>query len=193
MQHMPPPRHHGARADVVGTFRQDGPARRRADRGGRRGLHPRIDREPRSQGGHRLPAHHAHLPRTAQRRRDHPAHPLYTIDEGPARGRRRACASEHTHARRERTHARREHTHPRPQRAVAEVEPAPAEAEMNPLPPMPPGMPLPPGFSLAPIPIEEAPEPPDHYLNHSYGLASWLLTKDHKRIAILYLISVSIF
>ncbi len=64
---------------------------------------------------------------------------------------------------------------------------------MNALPPMPPGMPLPPGFSLAPIPIEEAPEPPDHYLNHTYGLASWLLTKDHKRIAILYLISVSIF
>src|SRR5258706_7350324 len=42
-------------------------------------------------------------------------------------------------------------------------------------------------------PIEQAPEPPDHYLNHTYGLASWLLTKDHKRIAILYLISVSIF
>jgi cytochrome c oxidase subunit 1 len=42
-------------------------------------------------------------------------------------------------------------------------------------------------------PVEEAPEPPDHYLNHTYGVASWLLTKDHKRIAILYLISVSIF
>src|SRR6266850_2130141 len=42
-------------------------------------------------------------------------------------------------------------------------------------------------------PVEEAPEPPEHYLNHKYGVASWLLTKDHKRIAILYLISVSIF
>jgi cytochrome c oxidase subunit I len=28
-----------------------------------------------------------------------------------------------------------------------------------------------------------------HYLNNGHGLASWLLTKDHKRIAILYLIS----
>jgi cytochrome c oxidase subunit I len=64
---------------------------------------------------------------------------------------------------------------------------------MSALPPLPPGMPLPPGISLAPIPIEEAPEPPDHYLNHAYGLRSWLLTRDHKRIAILYLISVSIF
>ncbi len=32
-----------------------------------------------------------------------------------------------------------------------------------------------------------------HYLNNGHGLASWLLTKDHKRIAILYLITVSIF
>jgi len=32
-----------------------------------------------------------------------------------------------------------------------------------------------------------------HYLNNGHGLASWLLTKDHKRIAVLYLITVSIF
>ncbi len=32
-----------------------------------------------------------------------------------------------------------------------------------------------------------------HYLNNGHGLASWLLTKDHKRIAILYLITVSVF
>src|SRR5882672_7230973 len=43
------------------------------------------------------------------------------------------------------------------------------------------------------IPAEEAPEPADHYLNHEYGLASWLLTRDHKRIAILYLITISFF
>jgi cytochrome c oxidase subunit 1 len=40
------------------------------------------------------------------------------------------------------------------------------------------------------------PPPPGHprenYLNSSYGLASWLLTRDHKRIAILYLIVVTI-
>ena len=32
-----------------------------------------------------------------------------------------------------------------------------------------------------------------NYLNASHTIASWLLTKDHKRIAIMYLISVSIF
>ena len=32
-----------------------------------------------------------------------------------------------------------------------------------------------------------------HYLNVSYGLKSWLLTKDHKRIAILYLLGISVF
>lgn len=33
---------------------------------------------------------------------------------------------------------------------------------------------------------------PDNYLNVAYGVVSWLLTKDHKRIAILYLICVTI-
>src|SRR3982751_5311490 len=32
-----------------------------------------------------------------------------------------------------------------------------------------------------------------NYLNATYGLKSWLLTKDHKRIAILYLISITLF
>src|SRR5512146_2731802 len=31
----------------------------------------------------------------------------------------------------------------------------------------------------------------EHYLNTSYGIRSWLLTTDHKRIALLYLISVT--
>ncbi|MEZ5288635.1 MAG: cbb3-type cytochrome c oxidase subunit I, partial [Vicinamibacterales bacterium] len=33
--------------------------------------------------------------------------------------------------------------------------------------------------------------PERHYLNNGHGLKSWLLTKDHKRIAIMYLISIS--
>src|ERR1041385_7520849 len=33
----------------------------------------------------------------------------------------------------------------------------------------------------------------EHYLNANYGLRSWLLTKDHKRIALLYLVSVTFF
>ncbi len=32
-----------------------------------------------------------------------------------------------------------------------------------------------------------------HYLNVDYGIKSWLLTQDHKRIAILYLVSLSFF
>jgi cytochrome c oxidase subunit 1 len=32
-----------------------------------------------------------------------------------------------------------------------------------------------------------------NYLNAGYGLKSWLLTKDHKRIAVLYFITISIF
>src|SRR5579864_537420 len=32
---------------------------------------------------------------------------------------------------------------------------------------------------------------PENYLNVAYGVVSWLLTKDHKRIAILYLLSVT--
>jgi cytochrome c oxidase subunit I len=35
--------------------------------------------------------------------------------------------------------------------------------------------------------------PAKHYLNDNYGIRSWLLTKDHKRIAILYLFSISFF
>jgi hypothetical protein len=33
--------------------------------------------------------------------------------------------------------------------------------------------------------------PEKHYLNDNYGIRSWLLTKDHERIAILYLISIT--
>jgi cytochrome c oxidase subunit 1 len=36
-------------------------------------------------------------------------------------------------------------------------------------------------------------EPRVHYLNASYGVKSWLLTRDHKRIALLYLASVTVF
>ncbi|HEV3298700.1 MAG TPA: cytochrome c oxidase subunit I [Planctomycetaceae bacterium] len=44
-------------------------------------------------------------------------------------------------------------------------------------------------------PAPQPAEPPaegSNYLNVSYGVVSWLLTKDHKRIAILYLISVTV-
>jgi len=39
-----------------------------------------------------------------------------------------------------------------------------------------------------------APQLPEkHYLNETYGIRSWLLTTDHKRIALLYLFSVTLF
>jgi cytochrome c oxidase subunit I len=40
---------------------------------------------------------------------------------------------------------------------------------------------------------EASKPPPVHYLNESYGIGSWLLTRDHKRIGLLYLISVTFF
>src|SRR6202142_1208803 len=33
----------------------------------------------------------------------------------------------------------------------------------------------------------------EHYLNRSYGIKSWLLTKDHKRIGLLYLATITLF
>ncbi|MCS6804457.1 MAG: cytochrome c oxidase subunit I [Acidobacteriota bacterium] len=40
---------------------------------------------------------------------------------------------------------------------------------------------------------EPSAPPRVHYLNAAYGIGSWLLTKDHKRIALLYLLSVTFF
>lgn len=42
---------------------------------------------------------------------------------------------------------------------------------------------------LAPRP---APPVPVHYLNAEFGVRSWLLTTDHKRIALLYLVSITL-
>ena len=42
-------------------------------------------------------------------------------------------------------------------------------------------------------PIEPTEPPRVNYLNREYGIKSWLLTKDHKRIALLYLGSVTLF
>src|SRR5689334_8190236 len=42
-------------------------------------------------------------------------------------------------------------------------------------------------------PMMTGPAPRHHYLNDGYGIRSWLLTRDLKRIAILYLISVNVF
>src|SRR3954454_24130804 len=43
------------------------------------------------------------------------------------------------------------------------------------------------------IPYIPAYEAPPTYLNVGHTIASWLLTKDHKRIAILYMISITLF
>src|ERR1700747_1039920 len=53
--------------------------------------------------------------------------------------------------------------------------------------------PLPlPGPPPAPLPRPAAAEARETYLNVSHGVLSWLLTKDHKRIAILYLVTVTL-
>jgi cytochrome c oxidase subunit 1 len=47
---------------------------------------------------------------------------------------------------------------------------------------------------MQPIESFEVPAPPKvNYINAKYGLKSWLLTKDHKRIALLYLGSITFF
>ena len=38
---------------------------------------------------------------------------------------------------------------------------------------------------------EPAPFSREHYLNANFGWRSWLLTTDHKRVALLYLISIT--
>ena len=35
--------------------------------------------------------------------------------------------------------------------------------------------------------------PAEHYLSHGWDLKSWLLTKDHKRIGLLYLVTITLF
>ena len=41
--------------------------------------------------------------------------------------------------------------------------------------------------------ITAAAQERENYLNASYGLKSWLLTKDHKRIGLLYLVTITLF
>lgn len=48
------------------------------------------------------------------------------------------------------------------------------------------------GSSAVPLPSEPT-SPERNYLNHDYSLWSWLTTVDHKRIGILYLISITTF
>jgi cytochrome c oxidase subunit I len=48
-------------------------------------------------------------------------------------------------------------------------------------------------MSTAVQPVVKYAMPEHHYLNDNYGIRSWLLTKDHKRIAVLYLFSISFF
>jgi len=52
-----------------------------------------------------------------------------------------------------------------------------------------------PAAAAPPAPGATAPDgsPRAHYLNAAYGLKSWLLTTDHKRIALLYLVSITVF
>ncbi|MBK5292834.1 MAG: cytochrome c oxidase subunit I [Acidobacteriia bacterium] len=48
--------------------------------------------------------------------------------------------------------------------------------------------------ALAPPPSAPPPaETPTHYLNANYGFRSWMFTLDHKRIALLYLASITLF
>jgi cytochrome c oxidase subunit 1 len=45
---------------------------------------------------------------------------------------------------------------------------------------------------MSTVTLEPSIESRVHYLNVSYGIKSWLLTTDHKRIALLYLVSITL-
>src|SRR5665213_409715 len=47
--------------------------------------------------------------------------------------------------------------------------------------------------AMVTTPSQQLALPTKHYLNSEYGLKSWLLTLDHKRIALLYLFMTSFF
>jgi cytochrome c oxidase subunit 1 len=44
-----------------------------------------------------------------------------------------------------------------------------------------------------PTPLPMNVEPPENYLNVDHSLRSWLLTTDHKRIGLLYMVSITLF
>src|ERR1700737_65295 len=46
-------------------------------------------------------------------------------------------------------------------------------------------------MSATPVAVNQLPR--EHYLNATYGIRSWLLTTHNKRIALLYLVSVTFF
>src|SRR3954447_11470746 len=48
-------------------------------------------------------------------------------------------------------------------------------------------------MTTTPIPFQPAIEHDDTFFNAGYTVRSWLLTRDHKRIAILYMLSVTVF
>ena len=41
-----------------------------------------------------------------------------------------------------------------------------------------------------PLRSDDAPRGPDNYLTHGRGLKSWILTLDHKRIGIMYMVTI---
>src|SRR3954468_7759348 len=47
--------------------------------------------------------------------------------------------------------------------------------------------------AVAPILPPPPSLPREHYLNANYGIRSWLLTTDHKRIALMFLVSITLF
>ena len=48
-------------------------------------------------------------------------------------------------------------------------------------------------MSATSIPLEPEQGTRENYLNVAYGVKSWLLTTDHKRIALLYLLAITLF
>src|SRR5262249_7573781 len=150
---------------------------------GARRRHLRAALDPRADGGRggRLPAHHAHLQGADQRAE--PVQPDRLHQEpgsGPGHARRRLAAARRGRRRRRtasRTSRPPEHAHRRDD-AMSAAATVGQPGDVGPL-------------VTRPAPQLPAPSK-TNYLNAEYGVRSWLLTRDHKRIALLYLASVTI-
>ena len=106
--------------------------------------------QPTRESGGRLPADHADVPGTGDRRRSFAVGGIHQVARAEAGDRRRV------------------------RRSTRQCRRLDAEGSLD-------------------IMITAAAQEREHYLNASYGIKSWLLTKDHKRIGLLYLATITLF
>ncbi len=174
LQRLPQRQRRGARAEPRRRLRLQAHADRRQPGAGERRLPARRDPEPVAACHRRVCAHHADLPGADQRRRPDRSgrvHQDLAVQlPGAADADDLAVRSGCTH------NAHRGHNGNGEAMSPSTSHSAPVNHTILSLPDQ-----------------STAKMPKRNYLNNEHGLLSWLLTGDHKRIAILYLISITFF